>query len=179
MIQTSWQQLKYLLVPPKWLLWLLESHPCHHVDCYSNFYHYKCVKKGQIQLFCQEKNLSVTVASVRRSSGGSLHIVEVTYNVYIHIHQIDISFESKRKLLDSWGEWILCHKNGFSVVTSIRLSSTPLPSFRGWCASCTSAVHNLMSSPCANQKLSSKVFHQDICYFVWVDLAWGRQLSWS
>ena len=107
-------------------------------------------------------------------------------NVYIHIHQIDISFESKRNLLDSWGEWIVCPKNGFLLVTSIRLSSTPLPSFRGWCASCTSAVHNLMSSPCGNQKLSSKVFHQDICtglwlfcYFVWVHLAWGWQLSWS
>ena len=82
----------------------------------------------------------MTVASVRRSSGGSLHIVEVTYIVFAH----KIRMQKK--------------ENYQSILTSILLSSTPLPSLRGFSASCTSAVHNLMSVPCTNnQQLSGSV----------------------
>ena len=84
----------------------------------------------------KEKNLSMTVASVRRSSGGSLHIVEVTL---INSNANNYLWKNEKD-------------------TSILLSSTPLPSLRGFSASCTSAVHNLMSVPCTkNQQLSGSV----------------------
>ena len=86
----------------------------------------------------KEKNLSMTVASVRRSSGGSLHIVEVTL---INSNANNYLWKNEKD-------------------TSILLSSTPLPSLRGFSASCTSAVHNLMSVPCTNNQ-----------QFIWLSFA--------